>query len=87
MVIYGLDGPNHIVSLLFRKIHNYATAQTSDAVFIIGGEYTRDIVAEYKNDQWRKLDTLLQPRRAHGSVIIQNELFIIAGHSDTVDSS
>ena len=44
-------------------------------------EYTRDVVAQYKDDQWTKLDPLLQPRRAHGSIVIGNKLFMIGGNS------
>ena len=68
---------------LFRRISHYSTAQTSDAVFVLGGYYTANVAAEYKNDQWRKLDDLQQPRRGHRSVVIENQLISIGGKDET----
>ena len=63
----------------FREISYYSTTQTVDAVYIIGGWYTEDIVAEFKNDQWRRLANLNQGRAAHGSITIGGETMIIGG--------
>jgi len=51
-----------------------------DAVYIIGGYYTKDIVAEFKNDQWRRLADLNQGRYGHGSITIGGETMIIGGY-------
>ena len=57
----------------------YSTTQTFDAVYINGGRYTMNIVAEFKNDQWRRLADLNQGRRGHGSITIGGETMIIGG--------
>ena len=64
----------------FRGISRYSTTQTLDAVYIIGGAYTKDIVAEFKNDQWRRLADLNQGRYSHGSITIGGETMIIGGY-------
>ena len=53
-----------------------------DAVYIIGGIYTQDIVAEFKNDQWHRLANLNQGRNVHGSMTIGGQTMIIGGRSD-----
>ena len=50
-----------------------------DAVYIIGGRFTQDIVAEFKNDQWHRLDNLNQGRWLHGSITIGGQTMIIGG--------
>ena len=64
---------------IFRGISHYSTTQTLDAVYIIGGAFTKDIVAEFKNDQWRRLADLNQGRYGHGSITIGGETMIISG--------
>ena len=64
---------------VFSGISYYSATQTSDAVYIIGGLRTKDIVAEFKNDQWRPLPNLNQGRHGHGSIIIGGETMIIGG--------
>ena len=64
----------------FRGISIYSTAQTLDAVYIIGGTFTKDVVAEFKNDQWRRLANLNQGRDGHGSITIGGETMIIGGY-------
>ena len=51
-----------------------------DKVYIIGGTYTKDIVAEFKKDQWRRLADLNQGRYGHGSITIGGETMIIGGY-------
>ena len=63
----------------FRTISHYSTAQTLDAVYIIGGYWTKDIVAEFRNNQWRRLADLNQGRSHHGSITIGGETMIIGG--------
>ena len=53
-----------------------------EAVYIIGGKYTQDIVAEFKNDQWHRLANLNQGRWLHGSITIEGQTMIIGGRSD-----
>ena len=55
---------------------------TYDAVYVIGGWYTPDVVAEYKGNQWRLLDNLNQGRRGHGSITVGNQSMIIGGQSE-----
>ena len=57
----------------------YSTTLTLDAVYIIGGANTKNIVAEFKNDQWHRLADLNQGRRGHGSITIEGETMIIGG--------
>ena len=63
-----------------RGISIYSTTQTLDAVYIIGGYRTKNIVAEFKNDQWRRLADLNQGRYGHGSITIGGETMIIGGY-------
>ena len=65
----------------FSGISYYSATQTSDAVYIIGGYFTSNIVAEFKNDQWRRLANLNQGRYAHGSITIGGQTMIIGGGS------
>ena len=67
--------------MVFSGISHYSTTQTSDAVYIIGGLYTRDIVAEFKNEQWRRLANLNQGRSHHGSITFGGQTMIIGGRS------
>ena len=57
----------------------YSATQTSDAVYVIGGRFTNSIVAEFKNDQWRRLGFLNQPREGHGSITVDGQTMIIGG--------
>ena len=59
----------------------YSTASTSEAAYIIGGQYTREIIAEYKNDAWRQLGTLTKGRNLHGSISLGDETMIVGGYS------
>ena len=59
----------------------YSTSSTSDAAYIIGGYYTRDIIAEFKNDAWRQLGTLTKGRDGHGSIVLNDETMVIGGYS------
>ena len=66
----------------FRGISFYSTTQTLDAVYIIGGYYTKYIVAEFKNDQWRRLANLNRGRSHHGSITIGGQTMTIGGYFD-----
>ena len=63
-------------------IYTYSTANTLDAVYIIGGAHTQDIVAEFKNNQWHRLANLNQGRYLHGSITIGGQTMIIGGTDD-----
>ena len=76
------------VTIYHSQISGYSTTHTLDAVFIIGGKNIQDdklaeksmkIVAQFKNDQWEKLDDLKQGRFAHGSINVAGQTFIFGG--------
>ena len=71
----------NILSHLFSYIAYYSTTHTSDAVYIIGGGSTQNVIAEFKNDQWRRLDDLNKGRYAHGSISIGRQTMIIGGYT------
>ena len=49
----------------FSRISEYSTTHTSDAVYIIGGKYTMEIVAEFKDNIWRQLPELFEEPGIH----------------------
>ena len=63
----------------FSQISEYSTAQSPDAAYIIGGRYTKNLVAEFKNDQWRQLDDLKQGRYCHGSITVGTQTMVVGG--------
>ena len=70
--------------LITMKIHlssinRYSTAHTYDASYIIGGSYADNIIAQYKDDQWKRLTDLNRGRYGHGSISIGSETMIIGG--------
>ena len=69
---------------MFRQICYYSTAATDDAAYIIGGydgaNYSRTI-AEFKNDQWRKLGDLTQGRQRHNSISIGQKTMVVGGYT------
>ena len=64
----------------FSGINHYSTTQTSDVVYIIGGRYTLNIVAEFKENVWRRLADLKQGRYGHSSIMVGGDSIIIGGH-------
>ena len=66
-------------NLYFRGIYHYSTTSTDDAVFIIGGHDTGNIVAEYKDDKWRQVATLKQGRSRHSTIVLGSQTIIIGG--------
>ena len=60
-------------------MYAYATTATSDAAYVIGGYWTQDIVAEFKNDQWFRAENLKRGRYDHGAITIGKETMIIGG--------
>jgi len=67
--------------IIFSSIRGYSTASTSEAAYIIGGGWTRNIIAEFKNDSWRQLGTLAKGRRHHGTIRLGDEVMVIGGVS------
>ena len=73
-----------LIEFILRRISEYSSAETSSAVYIIGGIHTANIVAQYLDDQWHRLNDLNQARKGHRSIVIGNELLMIGGKwSDT----
>lgn len=68
----------------FSCIGEYAATQTSNAAYIIGGSCTPNVIAEYKNGQWRQLPNLLQGRAFHGAITIGGQTWIIGGRSSGI---
>ena len=64
---------------LFSYISEYSTAQSQDAAYIIGGWYTKNLVAEFKNNQWTQLNDLNKGRDCHGSITIAARTMIVGG--------
>ena len=61
------------------RIYRYSTASTPTAAYIIGGRYTQDIIAEYKDDNWRQVGKLQQGRQQHGSISFGSDTMIVGG--------
>ena len=59
----------------------YSTASTSNAAYFIGGAYTKEVIAEFKNDSWRQLGTLTKGRERHASISLGTETMVIGGSS------
>ena len=57
----------------------YSTANSPDAAYIIGGWYTANLVAEFRNDQWAQLDDLNRGRSHHGSITVGTRTMIVGG--------
>ena len=66
---------------IFRQIYGYSTASTSEAVYVIGGDYTREIIAEFKSNTWRNLGSLTKARSRQASISLGDETMIIGGSS------
>lgn len=62
-------------------IFGYSTAATDNAAFIIGGYGYASTVAEFRDNQWRELGSLTNPRCYHGSITVGQETMSIGGLS------
>ena len=67
------------INYLFSRIYYYSATQTSDAAYIIGGVWMKSVIAEFKNDKWRRLDDLNIGRKSHGSITLGSQTMIIGG--------
>ena len=72
--------------MILSNVYRYSTAATDEAAYIIGGyngsSYSSTI-AEFKNDQWRKLGDLTQGRQYHGSISIGHKTMIVGGQTSS----
>ena len=71
---------NRFYEIVFRQVIAYSTASTSEAAYIIGGQNTKAIIAEFKNDGWRQFGTLKQGRHYHGSITLGDETMVVGGY-------
>ena len=68
----------------FFSIYVYATAQTDESVFIIGG-YTGyrggqiNIIAEYKDGNWRNAGNLSESRSNFGAITLGSTVMVFGG--------
>ena len=76
-LLFRVAQPN----VYFRGIYHYSTTHTSDAVFIIGGHDTNNIVAEFRDNQWQQIATLNRGRSQHGSISLGLLTVIIGGET------
>ena len=65
--------------VIFSEIIYYSTASTSEAAYIIGGYFTKDIIAEFRDNSWRQIGTLAKGRFGHGSIKLNGETMVIGG--------
>ena len=65
---------------MFSYIAYYSTANSPDAAYIIGGGLNnQNLVAEFREDQWRRLDNLKHGRIGHSSITIGAQTMIVGG--------
>jgi len=62
-------------------MYRYSTVSTPEAAYFIGGTNTQEIIAEFKNDSWRRYGTLRKGRNYHGSILLDSEFMVIGGFS------
>ena len=79
--------PCKIPSLLWiLRISYYATASTDSAAYIIGG-YLRtesvSTIAEYKNNIWRNIGDLKEPKSSMSSILYNGEYLLVGGWVDS----
>ena len=57
--------------------------QTSEIAYVIGGQESQNIVAQYNDNIWQKLNNLNTGRYGHGSILIEDKTLIIGGWANT----
>ena len=66
---------------------HYSVVSLATSVLYFGGSfwnpgsYDVDIVAEFRNDKWKKHGYMSQPRSCHRSIDMNNKIFIFGGYS------
>ena len=74
----------HLFNKTFRVVCYYSTTSTSDAAYLIGGYQDAGYsttIAEFKNNQWRKLGDLNQGRNYHGSISVGSRTMVVGGYT------
>ena len=64
------------------RIWQYATASTDSAAYIIGGWNGDDYfstIAEYKNNKWRKIGNLNEPKMSLSAISNYGEYIVVGG--------
>ena len=64
------------------RIYSYATASTDSAAYIIGGwngDERVSTIAEYKNNKWRKIGNLNEPKGALSAIFNNGEYIVVGG--------
>ena len=64
----------------------YSTASTPNAAYIIGGPGRSDLIAEFKDNKWRRYGSLNNGRTFHGSLSVNDQTFIIGGNAKSGES-
>ena len=73
-----------LVTNILSRISQYATASTDSAAYIIGGNTGSDrtlIIAEFKNNKWRKIGELNEPKYNLSAILHNGEYIIVGGSS------
>ena len=68
------------------RISHYATASTDSAAYIIGGWNGRGAVstiAEYKNNKWRKIGNLNEPKNDLSAIFNNGEYIVVGGYIES----
>ena len=71
------------------RISNYATASTDSAAYIIGGwsgSESYSTIAEFKNNQWRKIGELNEPKSSMNTILHNGEYMIVGGYLESSSS-
>ena len=64
------------------RISSYATASTDSAAYVIGGYNGFEnvsTIAEYKNNKWRKIGELNEPKSALSAISYNGEYIVVGG--------
>ena len=78
---FSLSDKDLKLNSILRRLYGYSTASTIDAAYIIGGDETRHVIAEFKNDAWRQLGNLVKGRDSHASISLNGETMSIGGYT------
>ena len=68
------------------RIYKYATASTDSAAYIIGGYDGDDYVstiAQYKNNKWRRIGNLNEPKSGPSVIFNNGEYIVVGGYVDS----
>ena len=57
--------------------------QTSRIAYIIGSQESKNIVAQYNDNSWQKLNNLNTGRYGHGSILVEDKTLVIGGWTNT----